>query len=212
MAKIVPAILTDNLEDLQEKLDFFADKSEEVQIDISDGVYVKNQTLEITQANLCKTGLKIEWHLMVAKPKEHFLQITHPQTQIVTFQLEAAKNPDELLSEIKEKGWQAGLAIAPETKISQIKNISDIPDLILVLGVSPGYQGQEFIPETLDKIKELRQIYSGIIEVDGGIKTGIASQVVEAGADKVVIGSGILKAKDPVEEFELLKSEVELDS
>ena len=123
------------------------------------------------------------------------------------FPIESAADPVALLAAIKNQGQEAGIALNPETPIEKVKPFLDQADAILLLSVNPGRQGQEFIPEVLTKIKNLKAVNSKIkIEADGGINLTNIKQVAEAGADYLVVGSAIVGQSDMAAAINNLKS------
>ncbi len=187
--QIVPTILAQNAEEFEQKIQ----KIKKIgfkfaQIDICDGCFVKNKTFYYL-----KTDLDLELHLMVKNPKEIIEQVkNNKKIKRIIFHFEATRQINKIINLIKNYNFQAGLAINPETPVLKIKKYLKYLDLALIMSVQPGFSGQKFIPETIQKIKDLRQLDQKIlIEVDGGINKEIAGQIIKAGANILAIGSGL---------------------
>lgn len=215
--EIVPAILTNDLSDFRKKYaELFAlsQHFKYLHVDFIDGEFVPNKTLLPEDVTFLKTSpLLLVAHLMVKNPCQYFEAIKEAGFESVIFHLEALNSPEEIMETIakaKHLGIKPGLALNPETPLHALGSWIGQVALVQLMGVHPGKQGQEFLPETLDKIRQLRQLSkSVIIGVDGGIKTGIAREVAQAGADILVAGSAILKADDEEQAIEALRHDVE---
>ena len=207
MSEIIPAILTADAEDLKEKLEKLQGLTDWVQIDIGDGEFAPSETIGVKELASLKSDFKIGLHLMVSKPQDYLAAAKQAGVARVIFSIEAVDDPKALLEEIKSQGQEAGIALNPETPIEKVKPFLDQADTILLLSVNPGRQGQEFIPEVLTKIKNLKAVNSKIkIEADGGINLTNIKQVAEAGADYLVVGSAIVNQPDMARAINNLKS------
>lgn len=187
------AEISENLQEIQEEIDF-------VHIDVMDGKFVTNQTDGIGMFQIAKESchLPMDVHLMVENPRD--VIPNYQGAAIITFHREAVETIEEaeqLLKEIKHLGAKAGISIKPNTSVTTIQELLEEVDLILIMTVEPGYGGQKWIPETLQKIEELRNKgFTKWIEVDGGIHTENAKLVREKGADILVSGTAIFSASD----------------
>ncbi|MGN1299271.1 MAG: ribulose-phosphate 3-epimerase [Candidatus Scatovivens sp.] len=187
-------------------------------IDVMDGKFVENENKDfmmesaITLSHI--TTLGIDVHLMVNNVEEYvdeYLVKTNPS--IITFHIEATKNKERtlnIINEIKQSGVKVGIAISPKTSIDEIKEYLKYIHLVLVMTVEPGKGGQELIPETINKISELKKyIYENdldiSIEADGGINDKNIKEVVEAGTDIIVSGSYIVCSDNPKDRINKLK-------
>src|SRR3989338_1197014 len=207
MSEIIPPILTADAEDLKEKLEKLKGLTDWVQIDIGDGEFAPSETIGVKELASLKSYFKIGLHLMVSKPQDYLAAAKQAGVARVIFSIEAVDDPKALLDEIKSQGQEAGIALNPETPIEKVKPFLDQADTILLLSVNPGRQGQEFIPEVLTKIKNLKAVNSKIkIEADGGINLTNIKQVAEAGADYLVVGSAIVNQPDMARAINNLKS------
>lgn len=197
MKKIIPAILTDNLEDLQAKVKLVEGFAEWIQIDFMDGQFVDNDSVSVLTLTEVQTKAKLEAHLMVEKPENYFADCAEAGIKRVIFHIEACRDIENILKKAARYDFEIGVAVNPETPIGMLTPILDKIDLVLFLGVNPGWQGQDFIPEVIDKIKELRPIAKDkILEVDGGVKLDNVAELSRAGIDYFVVGSGLLKSDD----------------
>jgi ribulose-phosphate 3-epimerase len=213
MAIIVPAILETTKEAFLQKLSLVSKMPgvERVQVDFGDGNFIPAKLLSADEIDGLNPAIHWEAHLMVKEPDDFLdYQISGFKTLIVHY--EAFENIGGLklaLTEIKNLGLKAGLAINPDTSISKAFDFAGLADLFLVMGVVPGKQGQSFIPETINRVAELRKLLpNAIIEVDGGISMGNVKEVVRAGTDLIVAGSAIVGQENPSEAFEKLKLEI----
>jgi ribulose-phosphate 3-epimerase len=208
MAIIIPAILETTKEGFAQKLSLVSKIPgvERVQVDFGDGVFIPTKLLEPGEMDGLNPAFEWEAHLMVKEPKDFLdYQICGFKTLIVHY--EAFESADDLLKcllEIKSMGFKTGVAINPNTKVEVLSNIS--ADQYLVMSVVPGKQGQSFLEETIERVKELRKLMpNAIIEVDGGINIDNAKKAAEAGANLIVAGSAIVGQSNPSESFEKLK-------
>lgn len=171
------------------KIDYF-------HIDIMDGIFVENKTWKYNEIkeNLYNTKTKKDIHLMVNNPKKYIKQYISLKPEIITFHLEAANNPVELIKYIQKYNIKAGISIKPNTKVEELKDVLKYVDLVLVMSVEPGKGGQSYIENSTNKINNLKEIreknnYNYLIEVDGGINDETKEQAKNA--DILVVGSFI---------------------
>jgi ribulose-phosphate 3-epimerase len=206
MKPIIPAILTDNFFDFQKKLKKVESLSSWLQIDVSDGKFTSNKTLSPHDLLPLKFNQNLELHLMVFEPEKYFLTAEKLKAKRVIVHYEAVeKNIDEILS--KKYPFTLGLALNPETEVEKILPYLSKINFILILAVTPGAQGQEFQEKVLEKIKRIKTFSpKTIVEVDGGINEKTIQNVNQAGADIFVVGSALLKAKEPKKAMENLKN------
>lgn len=205
MAILIPSILTKSPDEVHEKLDFLAEIPEisAAQIDFADGRFVPNELATPKDIGVLGTRLELEAHLMVQKPQAYFHDLEYMGVEIVFIHFESFHSHHEVetaLRNMKYMGFRCGLAVNPLTDIDVFDRFLDHLDELLVMGVNPGFQGQPFVPETLDRVSLLRKKYpDAIIEVDGGVKLDNIATVVAHGASKVNVGSGIWLTPDPKE-------------
>src|SRR5262249_52296428 len=145
-----------------------------------------------------RNGGVIDCHLMVDDPAHHFAALEAAGADSVTFHIEAAADPVELAGKARTCGFQVGLAFTPETDVDSVLPAADAFDLVLCMSIHPGYSGQEFMPEALDRLERLRSIVpEGVhVQVDGGISHENIRSVYDAGADLIVCGSAIFGRED----------------
>jgi len=188
-------------------------------IDVMDGQFVPRETfspetvLEIRNI----TGLPIEVHLMVNSPEEHVKKYCDAGADQVVFHLEAAKDPLAIIEYIHSRGLQAGIAILKETPLENISDeVFTSIDALTLMSIKVGFGGQKPSPETIDRIKQLRERAEKMnpnlaIIIDGGMKPGNCSEFIGAGADGVVIGTGIYHADNYEEALKLAKQNANSD-
>jgi len=205
MKVIIPAILTNDLLDFQQKLKKVEGLSSWLQIDISDEKFTPNKTLNLEDLLSLKFKQNLEIHLMVFKPERYFNSAEKLKAKRVIIHFEAVKeNINDFFS--KTYPFTLGLALSPETPVEKVFPYLSKVNFILILGVTPGAQGQKFQEKVLEKIKKIKTLSpKTIVEVDGGINGATIKKVNQAGVDIFVIGSAILKAKEPKNVFNNLQ-------
>ena len=194
---ITPSILSADFGRLQEEVDSVA-SADWLQVDVIDGHFVANLSFGAPVLKSLNTKLPLDVHLMVSNPVERIDEFVEAGAAHITFHAEAVpKRADQehLVALIREKGCTAGIAINPETPLDAIQTM-DI-DLVLCMTVHPGRGGQKFIESVLPKIQDLRSQHPDVmIQVDGGIDPVSAPKCIAAGANNLVAGSSIFKAKN----------------
>lgn len=171
--------------------------------DVMDGIFVPSISFGMPVLKGIKKYAKapIDTHLMIVEPIRYVDEFADLGSDVITFHVEAATDPQAVIDKIRAKGVKAGISIKPKTPVSAVKPYLECVDLILVMTVEPGFGGQSFMEETVDKIKEVRQLIerSGreiYLQVDGGINAKTAEVCRNAGADVLVSGSYIFNAED----------------
>ena len=186
-------------------------------IDVMDGKFVERDTTELmkdyalTISHISNLGLDV--HLMVENVEEYIDEYLMLEPEILTFHIEATKTPERTLNaidEIKRAGSRVGISISPDTKLDEIKEYLDKVHMVLVMTVVPGKGGQKLIPETVEKVRELKKYIEENnididIEVDGGINDQTASLAIDAGANILVAGSYLVSAENMAEAVKNLK-------
>jgi ribulose-phosphate 3-epimerase len=205
VVQILPSILAADFARLGEQIKTVeAAGIEMLHVDIMDGHFVPNLTLgpPVTECIRRITGLKLDHHLMIEDPDFFAPIFIKAGATSVSVQLEACRNLHRTLQMIRQEGALAGVVINPATPVSQLDDVLEIVDYVLVMSVNPGFGGQEFIPHSIQKVRQLerRRRDRGLefaIEIDGGISTENVADVVRAGVDWVVTGTSIFHAADP---------------
>lgn len=183
-----------------------------IHIDTMDGIFVPDKQLNTIEEinNISEISEKLlDIHLMVENPIEYIEKLNDSNIEYITFHIEINQDIKKTISKIKEKGYKVGISLNPTTTIETITEYLNKIDLVLIMSVEPGKGGQEFIPEALNKIKELSKIikennYQAKIEVDGGIKDYNIKKIKESGADIAVVGSYITKSNNPQQKIDIL--------
>ena len=206
--KLAPSILSADFSRLGQQV---AEASEAgadyIHLDIMDGRFVPNLTFGpvVIQGLKSYTGLPLDAHLMIVEPERRIGDFIKAGVDHITVHAEACVHLHSVLKEIKDGGCRAGVALNPTTPLTAIEEALPFLDIVLILTVNPGFGGQTLIPETLDKVRRLREItakrgYKVEIEVDGGINTQTAASAVSAGAHTLVAGSAVFNNRETVAE------------
>ncbi|MFA7308788.1 MAG: ribulose-phosphate 3-epimerase [Patescibacteria group bacterium] len=198
----IPAILAFSSAEFESKLQLALSLTDEVQIDIMDGQFVENTTIQLADiVSLPKSGI-YEAHLMVVDPVAVMPEIVRLEITRVVVHIES-DNVAVAIERYKHRGIAVYLGINPGTGVEKLHPYITQIDGVLVMTVIPGFGGQELIPEALDKVRVLKREFPNlVIEVDGGVTHNTIHAVKDAGADAAVIGGAILKAADPKKSFE----------
>lgn len=171
-----------------------------IQFDIMDGHFAPNLSFGpgIVEAARRHSSLAFDVQLMIAEPRRYAERFIRAGADHLTFHIETVSRPREFVDALHDCGVTVGVALNPETDVLDIAPVAPYCDLVLVMTVRPGFGGQQFIPETLEKIHQVRELVSPAVrvQVDGGISVQTARQAVEAGADTLVAGSAIFGQKD----------------
>ncbi len=174
-----------------------------VHLDVMDGRFVPNITWgpKVIADLRKRTKLVFDCHLMIVEPERYVERFREAGAEIITFHLEATTHAQRLLEYVRSIGAKAGISICPQTPVAMLEDLTDDFDLALIMSVNPGFGGQRFIPHSLQKIRETRELRERSnatfdIEVDGGISLENARSIAAAGADVLVIGSAIFDTPD----------------
>ena len=214
MVKISPSALACDLANLGEEINAIQKAGADmIHLDVMDGVFVPNSSfgLAVLEALRKKTDIFFDVHLMIVNPEKYVERyITECGADLVTFHLEATDVPDECLAMIKKHGKKAAVSVKPKTPIETVYPYLDRCDMVLIMTVEPGFGGQSFMADMLEKVQKLRAEIErrGLdidIQVDGGINAQTSKMAVAAGANVLVAGSAVFKAEDRKAAIEALR-------
>jgi len=205
MKQIAPSVLSADFAHLEQQIEMInGSEADLLHVDVMDGVFVPNISFGFPVMKALKqySTKPLDVHLMIVHPERYVERFCDAGAWSVGFHLEAVEDPMPILEMIKKKGVRTCLTINPDIAAEHLLPYLDKVDMVLLMSVYAGFGGQNFIPETLDKIRFIhREItsrnLSTLVEVDGGINTSNAASVFEAGADILVAGSAVFHAKDP---------------
>lgn len=210
---IAPSVLAADFANLQRDIEMINNSEADwFHIDIMDGVFVPNisfgmPVLEAISKHAKKT---IDVHLMIVDPDRYIKTFADLGSNILTVHYEACTHLHRTLQAIKAEGMKAGVALNPHTNVSLLEDVIKDIDMVCIMSVNPGFGGQSFIENTYKKVRQLKEIITRnnaptIIEIDGGVTSKNAVQLVEAGADVLVAGNFVFKAENPTETISELK-------
>jgi len=207
--RIAPSILAADFSRLQEHIDE-AGNPEWIHVDVMDGQFVPHITMGPVVMRGIKTSSPLDVHLMVSDPLGQVEAFAKAGASIITFHIEALHTVEDVhrcIEAIKKQGVRAGLAIKPRTPISGALPFLDELDLLVIMTVEPGVSGQSFMPEMLQKVREIRNSHPDLdIEVDGGINEETVKLAASAGANVFVAGSAVFKFENPAERVNLIRA------
>jgi ribulose-phosphate 3-epimerase len=214
LIRICPSILNANRGDLPSEIARISKQSDLLHLDVMDNKFVPNFTFSLEESRkiIAECPIPVDSHLMIADPDETAHLYARAGSKSVTFHLEASSNPLKTISKIKEEGARAGVALKPATPFHEISELMEHLDMVLIMTVEPGFGGQSFMVDMMEKVKQARkEIDSRFLgkiwlQVDGGVSLETIAQAAESGADTFVAGSAVFKSDNPGGMVESLRS------
>lgn len=202
--RITPSILNADFSRLNEEIDSIAAVSDLLHLDVMDDVFVPNFTFDFEAAStiISESSLAVDAHLMVADVDLIAVQYAELGCASVTIHAEATKNIPQTLKNIRRAGSRSSLGIKPNTQIEDCAQYIELVDMFLIMTVEPGFGGQKFMENMMDKVRKTRTIIGDRpiwLQVDGGISMQTIEMALEAGADTFVVGSAVFNAPDPAQ-------------
>lgn len=202
--RITPSILNADFSRLNEEIDSIAKVSDLLHLDVMDNVFVPNFTFDFEAASkiISESSLAVDAHLMVADVDLIAVQYAELGCASVTIHAEATENIPQTLKNIRAAGSRSSLGIKPNTQIEQYADCIDLVDMFLIMTVEPGFGGQKFMDNMMDKVRKTRNLIGDRpiwLQVDGGISMQTIEMALEAGADTFVVGSAVFNAPDPAQ-------------
>lgn len=213
MARIIaPSVLSADFLNLGRDIEMLnQSKAEWIHLDIMDGLFVPNISfgLPVVQAIRKATTKTIDVHLMIEQPERYITAFADAGADVLTLHYEASRHLHRAMQQIRDAGMKAGVVLNPHTPVELLQDLLPYLDLVLLMSVNPGFGGQKFIPQILDKTVRLKKMIEKrglevLIEVDGGVNAETAAQLFDAGADALVAGSYVFGSEDPQKTIESL--------
>ena len=212
--KVSPSLLSADFGNIARDVEMLNRSSADmIHLDVMDGVFVPNISFgfPVIEA-VCKVAQKpLDVHLMIVEPQKYITQVRDCGAAIMNVHQEACVHLHRTVEAIKKEGMKAAVTLNPSTPVCMLEDIISDLDMVLLMSVNPGFGGQKFIGNTIEKIRRLRELIARAgshaeIEVDGGVNADTAPLLAEAGADIFVAGSYVFKAADPLEAINGLKA------
>ena len=211
---ISPSILSANFLNIQADIEALnRSEADWVHVDVMDGVFVPNISIGFPLvkqvAEISKKPLDV--HLMIVQPEKFIKELKDMGAMMMNVHYETCTHLHRVIQQIKDAGMKAGVTLNPSTPVAMLKDIITDVDMVLLMSVNPGFSGQKFIPQTLNKLKELRELIDNsgskaLIQIDGGVNLETGKLLVEAGAEVLVAGNAVFKAPDMVDMIHQMKN------
>lgn len=206
MTIVSPSLLSADFLHLEDDVKMINESDAQwIHLDVMDGTFVPNISFgfPVMEAVAKVCTKKLDVHYMIDKPERYIQQTAKLGAMMMNVHIEAATHLHRTIQEIHNAGMKAGVTLNPSTPISTLEDIICDADMVLLMSVNPGFGGQKFIENTINKVKRLRKLIDesgskALIQIDGGVQAETAPRLVAAGADVLVSGSYVFKAKDPV--------------
>ena len=207
MSHIIPAILTNDPQDLALMVSQVAAFTDYAQVDIMDGRFVPSRSVTWQHLVAIPIGFTWEAHLMMVNPEEYLDGFSKAGAKKIIFHHEATSSPEKVISLARSYGLSVGVAINPETLVAAILPLVSELDSVLFLSVNPGFYGSEFIPGVLNKITEFRKLRPEVVtSIDGGVKEANVTEIARTGVNEICVGSAIFKQSEPAASFRRLQT------
>ena len=212
--KVSPSLLSADFGNLAKDIDMInRSDADLLHLDVMDGVFVPNISFGFPVIKYVQklSQKPLDVHLMIVEPQKFINEVRDCGATIMTVHQEACVHLNRVVQQIHDAGMQAGVSLNPATPVAMLKDIICDVDLVLLMSVNPGFGGQKFIVQTLNKVRELRQLIAlngsnAQIEIDGGVNDVTGAQLAQAGADILVAGSYVFGADDPIKTIKGLKN------
>ncbi|MFI5231062.1 MAG: ribulose-phosphate 3-epimerase [Gemmatimonadales bacterium] len=212
--RIAPSLLAADFGRLKDQIaEVEAGGADWLHVDVMDGVFVPNLSFGAKVIETCRaiTRLPLDVHLMVVEPEKYFVAFAKAGANGMTIHVETAPHLHRQIAAIRELGCIAGAVMNPGTSLDSVREVITDLDLLLIMTVNPGFGGQAFIPESLDKIRRARALLdaagsTAALEVDGGVSRETINACWRAGADTFVAGNAVFSAADPAAEVRALRA------
>ena len=211
---VAPSVLSADFANLGRDIDMLNESEAEwIHIDVMDGVFVPNISFgfPILEAISKRTEKFCDVHLMIVQPEKYVHQFIKAGADNITLHYEGNWHLDSIIRTIQEQGISVGVALNPSTPVSVLKEVITLLDVVLVMSVNPGFGGQKFIANAVNKVKEARELINqsgslARIQVDGGVGLNNAKELAEAGADILVAGNAVFGSRDPKHTISQIKN------